>query len=785
MPKRLDQFQRGALLLTILLLSLGYAAVGLLFVLVAVIWEWVVTRNVPWRRGPLDLPFSAFAVALLLSGLLSVYKETALGAWVLAVLTIYLGYGLLYRLLMRDPKFLTPFLLTWVVGGVIAAAWACGRARLFGPPAGLPELWRTTLATVLVIPFVLGLRWLADGPRRAWILAALGLAVVASALLLTVARGAWLGAGVGVLCYLALLHWKQAWRILAFVVAIGATGALVAGTDLTHLSQRAKSIVSLSAPTNRSRLAVADSALAMFRDHPVVGIGLTTFSRYHPGYPSRFYPNLYLHFSAHNIFLNMATEGGLLGLASFSWLLLAVLGVAWQRYKSTPPEELPLVSAVFAAFIGLIVDQQFEASIVSVHLGTAFWFLIAAQVARTPQSAAADAFGQTPATVPGQRPSALIVSNGHGEDGVGMALARELIPHASVTAYPLVGSGGAYRDVPVLDPRRPMPSGGFAWRGSWRHIWGDARAGWAASWLAQRTTLRRQRGRHQIVVAIGDVYCLQMAALAAAPTVFIATAKSEYNEPHRWVERWLIRRQARVVFVRDRVTADALQTARLPAVYTGNPLMDTIGITGGPVSTHDTKPTVTLLPGSHADAYENLRPLLQLSETVAGSVAASFFCALAPGIDRTRLTAEATNAGWHTNGDVLQRAGTTVRITSAFGDAVQAADVVVGLAGTANEQAAGLGKPVVIFTGTGSQVTAEFVALQQRLLGEALVAAADWRDAARAVARLLGDPNERAARGEAGRRRMGLPGAVTRIAQAVLVQLGCCGSARRLNEVDR
>jgi tetraacyldisaccharide 4'-kinase len=267
-----------------------------------------------------------------------------------------------------------------------------------------------------------------------------------------------------------------------------------------------------------------------------------------------------------------------------------------------------------------------------------------------------------------------------------------------------------------------------------------------------------------------------MAALVTAPTVFIATAKSEYNEQHRRVERWLIRRHARVVFVRDRVTADALGAEGLPVVYAGNPLMDTIGATDGPLSTHNAKPTVTLLPGSRADAYENLLPLLQLSEAVAGSVPANFFCALAPGIDRTRLTAEATNAGWHVNGEVLRRAGTMVRMTNAFGDAVQAADVVVGLAGTANEQAAGLGKPVVTFAGNGSQVTAVFVGLQQRLLGEALVSTADWRDAARAVARLLGDPTERAARGEAGRLRMGPPGAVTRIAQAVLVELGYWGT---------
>jgi hypothetical protein len=68
---------------------------------------------------------------------------------------------------------------------------------------------------------------------------------------------------------------------------------------------------------------------------------------------------------------------------------------AWRWHKDTPPVELPLVSSAVAAFIGLLVDQLFEASIASVHLGTAFWFLIAAQVARASAPATTDRSEQT------------------------------------------------------------------------------------------------------------------------------------------------------------------------------------------------------------------------------------------------------------------------------------------------------------------------------------------------------------------------------------------------------
>src|SRR5437667_496920 len=283
--------------------------------------------------------------------------------------------------------------------------------------------------------------------------------------------------------------------------------------------------------------------------------------------------------------------------------------------------------------------------------------------------------------------SVLIVSNGHGEDAVGMALAAEIGSVAQLAAFPLAGAGAAYRGIPMLEPRRQLPSGGFGLRGSWRAIWADLRAGIVSLWLGQRARLRQLRGRHHLVVAIGDVYCLWMAARAGGPLVFIATAKSEYNEPHRWLERMLIRRHAAAVFTRDQATADALRRAGLPATYAGNPLMDTIGLTGTLATADATGPTVTILPGSRADAYTNLQTLLHLCAAVARRVQANFLCALASGIDADRAKADAEAAGSHAGGDLLRRPGGTVPPTRPLGDAVRAADVAVGPGGGAIEPA--------------------------------------------------------------------------------------------------
>jgi uncharacterized protein (TIGR03492 family) len=78
-----------------------------------------------------------------------------------------------------------------------------------------------------------------------------------------------------------------------------------------------------------------------------------------------------------------------------------------------------------------------------------------------------------------------------------------------------------------------------------------------------------------------------------------------------------------------------------------------------------------------------------------------------------------------------------------------------------------LGKPVVAFPGPGVQYTPGFLSLQRKILGEALVAVPSAEQAAGAVLRLLADPPERDRRGQAGRERMGAPGAGARIAAAL------------------
>jgi len=367
----------------------------------------------------------------------------------------------------------------------------------------------------------------------------------------------------------------------------------------------------------------------------------------------------------------------------------------------------------------------------------------------------------------------LIVSNGYGEDAMGAVLGRALRKHgAEVLAYPLVGLGHAYQGegIPVLDPRRTLPTAGFGFRTGWREAWEDLRAGWVSLTLVQRRTLQRQRGTCDEVVAVGDLFCLWMAAATGIRPVYLPTAKSEYTEPHEPWELLLIRRWARLSFPRDPLTAERYRKAGLAAAYVGNLMMDCLEFGKEAFGYAPDEPVVLLLPGSRRDAPANFRLLLQTAARVAAvHPEVRWLCALSPTVDPTSL---ARAAGAELLEGQMAWRGLRVRITRSFTDAANQATVVLGMSGTANEQAAGLGKPVVALPGPGPQFTRKFLALQARLLGEALVPAEGPEEATRAVLRLLANPEERARRGEAGRARMGPPGGADRLARWLVGRRG-------------
>lgn len=380
----------------------------------------------------------------------------------------------------------------------------------------------------------------------------------------------------------------------------------------------------------------------------------------------------------------------------------------------------------------------------------------------------------------------LLVSNGYGEAAItgyiGRAIAN-LDSSALLEHFPLVGRARADAWPHPVGPQQDMPSGGLVANINLRNLSSDLRSGLLSLLTRQMRFLRAQRQR-SVIIAVGDVFCVALSLLAARPTIFVATAKSDYVSPHSAIERW-IARKATLSFARDEPTALSLQASGVRAEYAGNVMMD--GIRSGHVDVQADPGAARfgILPGSRPDAPRVAAAMLGRLVAIARQLQprgqrTQAFMSVAPSVDALALVGALRSEGFAMpdpggNEGIVARATheslEVVLVQGAFGDVLAASQIILGQAGTANEQAAGAGRPVVaaLEPGENPKKMLWYRMRQKRLLGDALLVLPSDRDEfARGVVQLIEDPRRMTLMGEVGQSRMGHPGGAVAVAAAAL-----------------
>jgi uncharacterized protein (TIGR03492 family) len=389
----------------------------------------------------------------------------------------------------------------------------------------------------------------------------------------------------------------------------------------------------------------------------------------------------------------------------------------------------------------------------------------------------------------------LLISNGHGEDLLAGVLAEALHrqrPDIDLWAFPIVGTGQGYARFPVevVGVQKEMPSGGWI-RQSFTALREDVKAGFLKLTRQQWQALKALRSQVSHVIAVGDIYALYLGyRFVAKPLAFVPTAKSDYIRSHLAIEKRLMKKHCQIVLARDELTAANLRQSQIPAEYVGNLMMDAIFPSGrGLPGVSPNEMVIGILPGSRGEAYDNL-PLLcvTMDEITLKRPDIVFAVALAGNLSLDKAAAILKEYGWQTivkspagvdsDGQIPEesnRARWLVKGKSRlivaqgrFGDILVSSYLSLGMAGTANEQAVGLGRPVVAFPGSGSQFTPKFLRAQKRLLGDALEVTEDPKAAGQAVLEILADPTKYEVMAACGRGRMGEPGGAERMADRLI-----------------
>ncbi len=343
--------------------------------------SWVVRRCHhgvrPHRRTPVLSAAVAFAAAIAAATI--AHNNGDAGLTVVLRYAGFLAVLVVLGDLVRDG--LAPERLArWYVAAGAAAA-VCGLATFFlgedrrvGGPIGDPnDLAFFLLPAVALGPAVRG----TGRGRRAWDVATV---LIAVAIVGTLSRGALVGlAGMLVV---GVLSGAVRLRVATGLVAAVLVGVLVAAAtvpQLVSVSLQQKSVV---ADRNVSeRLDLWTAAAQMTVDHPVLGLGPGAFALEHQDYTSSLPDDVNHPLDvAHNTWLELSSELGLLGLAAFLALLGAAYAearAAWRRGRD------PVAAAVGVSLVG----AGLAATFVTEQYYLPFWFLAVLAVGVADRSA--------------------------------------------------------------------------------------------------------------------------------------------------------------------------------------------------------------------------------------------------------------------------------------------------------------------------------------------------------------------------------------------------------------
>jgi len=381
----------------------------------------------------------------------------------------------------------------------------------------------------------------------------------------------------------------------------------------------------------------------------------------------------------------------------------------------------------------------------------------------------------------------LLLSNGYGEDLIGASIAEKLMEKTGknlLAAFPLVGDFGAYDKlgIHVVKCARILPSGGF-WLQKPLYLIRDLKAGLIGNFITQIKTLFSMKGEYGHAVCVGDVFLLIMAAcFLKKKAYFVATAKSDRIRAHGFIERFIMNRWSKEVLTRDEETALSLRTRGIRAFYRGNALIEAFPKKENGLVREDGRVIIGVLPGSRDEAYGNTALIIGMLKKAIDSgrlPRISIYFAVSGVLDMSVLSAAAGKAGLGLKeapgGLAAGYSGTSFYfMKGVFAELIKKAVIIIGLAGTANEQCAGWGLPVVAFKGCGPQTTEKRFAEQKRLLGDSLIIVKKEEELVAAVTGLLNDPGALGRLRDYGIDRGGGPGASAKIAVYLYERMEAC-----------
>jgi O-antigen ligase len=340
---------------------------GLLSFIIYFFFSTLTTRD--WRFK-IDIIPTFLLVVFFISGIFSPFRDFSLRNF-LVVLFLYIIY-----LFLRKERFTQGLVSTiidyLILGGVLLAFGGFVGYLYRGSYADTPFVGKNGLGTLLatIIPFSQ-----VEIIRKKELFYYLSLIILASGLLLSMSEGAWIGLCVaeGVILAFGDKKIRRSILILITIVAISlgifSLHSILTGNNLlSFLSSR----VSMDSSSKIERIYIWEASWKIFKDHPIVGVGIGVFPLIYPTYKLPQAREINMSF-AHNLLLNLLAETGILGFFAFLLFLFDIYRKGFVLLRRT--ENTGVILAIIASFTAYMVHQLFDGTMWSLHIGLGFWFM--------------------------------------------------------------------------------------------------------------------------------------------------------------------------------------------------------------------------------------------------------------------------------------------------------------------------------------------------------------------------------------------------------------------------
>jgi O-antigen ligase len=347
----LDRIALWLLWLFVASLQMSIAAAGVLLSLLLACWVALLVRDRARPSAPpFFLPLVVYAGLTLVSSAFSIEPWTSFGddKQLVYLIVVPLVYDLARG--KRTGTVLDVVISVAALGAVFAIVqYGLLHFDSLGKrPQGISHHYMT-FSGFLMLGLSAALSKIVFGARdRLW--PALVIPAIVVALFLTLGRGAWVGASIAVAVLLSLKDFRL---IAAIPVVIALAFALAPDT----VARRMTSVFDLQDPSNRDRVSMLQTGVAMTRAHPLTGVGPNMVERVYVQYraPGAVEPvNQHLH----NVPMQIAAERGIPALAVFLWFVIRLGRALLKMFRAG--DNRVLAATGIASLVAMLAAGMFE-----------------------------------------------------------------------------------------------------------------------------------------------------------------------------------------------------------------------------------------------------------------------------------------------------------------------------------------------------------------------------------------------------------------------------------------